>query len=102
MKTQELATKWQNIDWSANEQALAKMQQEIALEAWEKNFSTVRHLQKQLVNSLQAKTLAVRHVCESKSQPGIDNVIWETDSDKMTAAITLNPPDYVAQPSRLT
>jgi RNA-directed DNA polymerase len=97
----ELATKWLEIDWETYESILASMQRGIALAAIKRDYNGVRINQRRLVNSNQAKAIAVRHVCNSVTQAGIDKIKWETDAEKMQAAMSLNPFNYISKPMRL-
>jgi len=97
----DLAENWREIEWDTYEKILFSMQRQIALAAMKRDFQSVQMLQRRLVNSKQAKALAVRHVCDSTAQAGIDKVRWETDTDKMRAAMSLNPPEYKSQAMRL-
>jgi len=96
-----LGEMWRRIDWQVYEDILRSYQREIALAAIKKNQSSVYSAQRRLVQSIEAKALAVKHVCDSVSQPGIDGVKWTTAAEKMRAANLLNPPKYIAQPTRL-
>jgi len=96
-----LAQMWSEINWEEYENTLALYQRDIALAAMRKSEWDIKIAQKRLVNSIEAKALAVRHVCGSKAKPGLDRVKWTTDEEKMKAANTLNPPKYVAQPTRM-
>ena len=64
-----------------------------------KDNKSVVEFQKKLVNSIEAKTLAVRHVCNSGTHAGIDKVKWSTDAEK--ASFSLDSIGYKAQPMRL-
>jgi group II intron reverse transcriptase/maturase len=92
---------WQMTDWSSTEEIVRKYQRDIALAAVEKDEQRIREMQKRLVSSIEAKKIAVRHVCDSVSHAGIDNIKWETDAEKMRAAISLDSKDYIAKPMRL-
>ena len=54
-----------------------------------KNSKEVTDLQKRLVRDLDIKCLAVRHVVNSTSSPGVDGVKWRTSSEMMRAALSL-------------
>ncbi len=65
-----------------------------------KNSKEVTDLQKRLVRDLDIKCLAVRHVVNSTSSPGVDGVKWRTSSEMMRAALSLTSKDYHASPMR--
>jgi RNA-directed DNA polymerase len=95
------AALWQELNWEQAEESLKGYQRAIALAAKHNNNAAVVEAQKTLVRSMEAKALAVRHICASVSQPGIDGVRWITDADKMKAAFDLDSKDYKAKPMRM-
>ncbi len=101
LSSQDLESLWRNIDWDVAEQELKSLQRGIAFAAIKRDSASLTQAQKRLVRSIYAKALAVRHVCDSVAQAGIDNVRWETDADKMRAAYSLDSKDYSAKPMRL-
>lgn len=48
----------------------------------------------------EAKLLAVRHVCDSSSGPGVDRIIWTKPEEKMKAALSLTSRGFKAKPLR--
>jgi len=96
-----LEKSWREIQWKKAEDTLVKLQRDIAFAAIRHNDKAISDAQKRLVRSLDAKVLAVRHVCDSTTQPGIDGVKWEDDADKMRAALALDSKGYAGQPMRL-
>ncbi|MCL1909191.1 MAG: reverse transcriptase domain-containing protein, partial [Holophagaceae bacterium] len=92
---------WQGVDWKAAETELRRLQRDIAIAANRRDAEAVALAQKKLVASGEVKALAVRHVCNKVAQPGIDNTTWETDEQKMRAALSLNLDGYTASPMRL-
>ena len=91
---------WERIDWSAAEAKLYAFQRRLSLAAFRKNSKEVTDLQKRLVRDLDIKCLAVRHVVNSTSSPGVDGVKWRTSSEMMRAALSLTSKDYHASPMR--
>ena len=71
---------WERIDWSAAEAKLYAFQRRLSLAAFRKNSKEVTDLQKRLVRDLDIKCLAVRHVVNSTSSPGVDGVKWRTST----------------------
>ena len=96
----ELATRWESIDWIACEDELLDMQQKLTKAAFVGDRARILEMQKRIVRSECAKLLAVRHVTETSSGPGIDGIKWVTPCDKMRAALSLTSKDYKAQPYR--
>ena len=95
------AAVWNNIDWEDVERRVAKMQKRLAIEALH-GGKDVRHIQQEIISSIDARLLAVRHVCSANSIPGVDDIKWRAASEKMNAAIDLvHDSDYKAQPSRI-
>lgn len=97
---EELTARWNAIDWVKAEDVLLDMQQKLTKAAFTENHERIIVLQKRIVRSEYAKVLAVRHVCETSSSPGIDNIKWTTPAEKMKAALSLSSVDYKAQPCR--
>lgn len=89
---------WRSIDWDAATDYVFMIQRQLALAAYRQDWARVKDLQKELVRSFSAKALAVRHVVEVDSQPGIDGVKWRTDAEKYNAARSLTSKDYKAMP----
>jgi RNA-directed DNA polymerase len=65
-------------------------------------YAKAKALQWLLTHSFFAKLLAVRKVTQNsgKRTPGIDGVIWKTDSQKINAVYELRRTGYKAQPLR--
>jgi RNA-directed DNA polymerase len=74
------------------------MQRNICKAVYNRDHEARKDWQTRLVRSLDAKMLAVRHVCESSALPGIDGVKWTTSAEKMLAAASLTSKDYRASP----
>lgn len=98
LSEEELASMWQGIDWEQMEEELLEQQKSLARVAYVKHWGHVDKLQKKLVKSLSARVLAVRHVVQIDAKPGVDGVKWETDAEKMRAALSLSPRGYHASP----
>lgn len=101
MAYRDLAYVWEHTDWEAAEENLASMQRSLAKVAYSRDMEQIAKWQKRIVFSLDAKLLAVRHICSSASKPGIDNVMWRTPKEKMSAVLALTSKGYKPQPSRL-
>ena len=91
---------WRTIDWDKMEDQLLRTQQRLARAAYSRDFEAVIALQKQIVRSLPAKVLAVRHVVQINSEAGVDGVRWKSDAEKMRAALSLTSRGYHAKPYR--
>ncbi|MDB7919060.1 reverse transcriptase domain-containing protein [Flavonifractor plautii] len=91
---------WRGLDWAQLEDELLEYQRSLARVAFAGHWGHVAELQKKLVRSLAAKALAVRHVVQNDSEPGIDGVRWQTDGEKMRAALSLTSKGYHARPYR--
>jgi RNA-directed DNA polymerase len=92
---------WDTAAWSEMEEHLLNMQSKICKAVYNRDDEARVDWQTRLVRSLDAKMLAVRHVCESSALPGIDGVKWNTSAEKMQAAISLTSKDYKASPMRM-
>lgn len=95
-----LAQLWEQIDWNAAESKLAGLQRRLSIAAFRKDDKGIVDLQKRIVRDLDIKCLAVRHVVNSTSSPGVDGVKWRTSGEKMRAAMSLTSKDYHASPMR--
>lgn len=95
-----LAELWNTIDWSDVEEKLAIIQEKLSIAAFRRDDNAIRQLQIKIVRDPDFKCLAVRHVTESTSSPGIDGVRWRTAAEKMRAALSLTSKDYHAMPLR--
>ncbi len=100
LSDEELTERWLSVDWIAAEDALLDMQQKLTKGAFKGDMARIIQMQKRIVRSDAAKLLAVRHVTETSSGPGIDGVKWTSPAEKMRAALTLTSKDYKAQPCR--
>lgn len=100
LSDEDLAAMWRGLNWEALEDQLLEIQQSLVRVAFAGHWSHVTELQKKLVRSLAAKALAVRHVVQQNSEPGVDNVRWITDASKMRAALSLTSKGYHAKPYR--
>lgn len=100
MSSEDMAVMWRGADWDKLEDQLFAKQRKIAAAAASRNWQKVEWLQRELVNSLYAKMLAVRHVVKNNSEPGVDGVKWTTDEEMMRAALSLRSYGYRAKPNR--
>lgn len=69
---------------------------------WEGKHNKVKALQWILTHSFNAKLLAVKRVTgnSGKRTPGVDQVLWKSSSDKLTAAKSLKRKGYKVLPLR--
>lgn len=100
LSNEDMAAMWRGLDWAQLEDELLEYQRSLARVAFAGHWGHVAELQKKLVRSLAAKALAVRHVVQNDSEPGIDGVRWQTDGEKMRAALSLTSKGYHARPYR--
>ncbi|CAK1787586.1 hypothetical protein VCRA2110O318_150023 [Vibrio crassostreae] len=93
-------TQWHSIDRKSAEAHVLKLQIRITKATREKKYGKVKSLLWPLTHSRTAKFLAVKRVCQNKGSktPGIDGVIWNTDSRRMKAVNQLNRKVYSAKP----
>jgi len=97
----ELGAVWDSIDWDVVEANVAQMQMALAKSAYTGGNSLIKKWQQKITYSIDAKLLAVRHVCSNEGGVGPDRVRWTTSKDKMAAAISLTSKNYHATPARL-
>lgn len=95
-----LAQMWDETDWIAAEEKLALLQERLTIAVYRKNEKEIEDIQKRIVRDIEIKCLAVRHVVNSTSSPGIDKVKWRTSAEKMRAAMSLTSKGYHASPMR--
>ncbi len=77
---------WKNIEWDKVQNRINRCQRRIYKASKENNRSKVMFLQNIIINSLDAKLLAVRRVTtenQGKKTSGIDNKIYNTDEKKI-------------------
>jgi RNA-directed DNA polymerase len=73
--------KWQNINWTAAEGEVRRLQERIFRAAQNGEHAKVKNLQKLLVRSTATKMLAIRQVTQQnpgKHTPGVDGVVVDT------------------------
>jgi len=93
---------WTTIRWPLVERRVVKWQNSIYLASKENDFKKLRSIQKMLVNSLDAKLLAVRRVTQDnkgKVTAGVDKVKNLTPQERLEMAKALKLP-IKAQPLR--
>ncbi len=97
---EDLGAMWNAIDWTFIREYVFLQQCRIARAALERKIETIPVLQDELVNSDDAKALAVWEVMHRKSRntPGVDGVIWETPAQWMSAILHLNNEGYESLP----
>ena len=94
---------WSEIDWTATEAVVKRLQGRIYRAAAAGNRRQVKNLQKLLVRSTSAKRLAVRRVAQQnagRNTPGIDGVVCRTPQSRMRLTTDLSLKDYHPQPVR--
>jgi RNA-directed DNA polymerase len=92
---------YKNIEWNKAQRALGKLQDELVVAYRIKDEEKVKRLQHKIVKSFGARALAVRRVYTNTGSktPGIDGVIWKSDTDLVKAIYELsNLSNYKAKP----
>ncbi len=77
---------WQNINWTAAEGQVRRIQERIFRAAQNGKHAKVKNLQKLLVRSTAAKLLATRQVTQQnqgKHTPGVDGVVVDTPETRV-------------------
>lgn len=89
---------WGNIDFLFAQRQTSKLQRRIA-KAYPHDAKTA-FLQNVLIHSTSAKALAVRSVVSNRGRntPGVDDVVWVTDGEKMQAVLDLCRRGYKPSP----
>ena len=82
------------------EKKLKDLQAQITINTELHLNEAVRRLQIQIMDDIGFRCLAVNKVVKAATPPGVDNVKWKTDADKMRAALDLEWRNYKASPKR--
>jgi RNA-directed DNA polymerase len=95
-------TSWKAIDWLRVAQEVRRLQRRIAKATQAGQHRKAQALQWVLTHSRSAKLLAVRRVTTNRGAktPGVDNVLWRTDRQKLQAALNLKRHGYRPRPLR--
>jgi RNA-directed DNA polymerase len=96
-------TAWSDIDWTAAEAIVRRLQDRIYRAAAAGNGQRVKNLQKLLVRSLSAKRLAVRRVTQQnagRNTPGVDGVVCRTPESRTRLTADLSLKGHRPQPVR--
>jgi RNA-directed DNA polymerase len=93
---------WKAIDWSRVRQAVGRLQMRIAQATQAGQHRKAQALQWVLTHSRSAKLLAVHRVTTNRGAktPGVDNVLWRSDRQKLHAAFNLKRHGYRPRPLR--
>lgn len=93
---------WKAIIWSTVEYEVRRLQLRIAKAIKIGRYAKAKALQWLLSHSFYGKLLAVKRVTQNsgKRTPGIDGVVWKTDTQKINAVDALKRKGYKAQPLR--
>jgi RNA-directed DNA polymerase len=93
---------WKAIDWPRIRQGVRRLQMRIAKATQAGQHRKAQALQWVLTHSRSAKLLAVQRVTTNRGAktPGVDNVIWRTDGQKLHAAFNLKRHGYRPRPLR--
>jgi len=91
---------WNAIEWDKCEHRVRKLQARIVKAQKEKRYGKVKHLQRILVTSFDAKALAVKRVTSNKGKrtAGVDKVKWTTPTVKFKAILSLKRKGYKPKP----
>jgi RNA-directed DNA polymerase len=96
---------WHKINWKHAFVYVSRIQEELTTAY--KDSQKVQELQRQLVQSFEARALAVRRVCNSSGSktPGIDRIVFDTPLSRFEAILQLGeiikePNSYKASPVR--
>mgnify|MGYP006198619251 CR=1 FL=1 len=93
---------WDQINWPRVHDRVRRLQVRIAQATRHEDWRRVKALQRFLVSSFSAKTLAVKRVSESdgKRTPGVDSETWTTSEAKWQAIQRLGNRGLRPQPLR--
>src|SRR6266550_4106674 len=93
---------WKAIDWSRVREQVRRLQMRIAKATQAGRHRKAQALQWLLTHSRSAKLLAVHRVTTNRGAktPGVDNVLWRNDKQKLQAALNLKRHGYRPRPLR--
>jgi RNA-directed DNA polymerase len=93
---------WKAIDWPRVRQEVRRLQMRIAKATQAGQHCKAQALQWTLTYSRSAKLLAMHRVTTNQGAktPGVDNVVWRTDRQKLHAALHLKRHGYTPKPLR--
>ncbi|WP_257324915.1 group II intron reverse transcriptase/maturase [Pseudoalteromonas rhizosphaerae] len=96
------AHSWHTINWYNNERKVRGLQVRIAKATKQQQWRKVKILQRMLVRSFAAKTLAVKRVTENRGKrtAGVDGELWNTPESKWQALFRLTRKGYKPKPLR--
>lgn len=94
--------RWENILWRPVLTHVRRLQMRIAKAHREGRRGKVKALQRILTHSYYAKLLAVKRVVHNQGAktPGVDNIVWNTPTQKIKAALSLKRRGYQTKPLR--
>jgi len=93
---------WHTIIWRKVIQNVRRLQSRIAKAVKEGRWGKAKALMHLVSKSFYAKLLAVFRVTSNKggNTPGVDNIVWKNDLDKLHAARSLKARGYTPMPLR--
>ena len=92
---------WRKIDFEKTQTFLYTLQEKLSIESKKKNWDKIEQIQNFITDSIEIRSLIVKKVIqESGKRPGVDGVLWISDSDKYKGAMSLIPDNYKAKPFR--
>lgn len=91
---------WDNLSWSQIRKQVYRLQMRIAKAEREGRKGKVKALQRLLTHSFYSKCLAVKRVVQNKGAktPGVDNVLWRTSRQRISAVLGLKNKGYKPLP----
>ena len=95
-----LEKQWNDFDWKLAEEIISRKQKVLAKAAYKRNFKKISQIQYEIVNSFEARMLAVKYISENFNSVGVDRIKWRTDYDKIKAVYDLGQEKFKASPSR--
>ena len=80
---------------------LNSIQFRISYLAKNKRYKEIALLQNKIIDNIKFRCLAIDSITRNWSPPGVDNVIWKTDEEKMRAALFFDRKNYKASNTRI-
>ena len=98
---------WHYIDWKKAQAKVKELQEKIVIATLDNDIKEVYRLQWLIIDSFEAKALAVRRVITNKGgkTAGVDRIIWKNPDMYLKAIerlseVVRNPKNYKAEPVR--
>lgn len=101
LHNENLGKLWDHLDWDKVEAEVTQRQYVLAKVAYSHDIKRILRKQREFVNSMAAKVMAVRHAASMKSPTAGCANDWKTSREKMAASLSLLNDEHVVKPANL-